>query len=77
MPNMKSRRSEHLFTVRIWQEGSREESGAWRGLIEHVRSGQRLYFTTLADLDDFIMLYIHASSNSEERNSDTVKGDEK
>lgn len=61
----------------IWLEDGREESGGWRGLVAHVRSGQRLYFTTLADLDDFIMLRIHASPSSEEWNSDTVKGDEK
>ncbi len=56
---MTSQRSEHFFTIRIWQESGQEETGTWRGLVVHVRSDQRLYFTTLADLNDFITLHIH------------------
>jgi hypothetical protein len=45
--------SQFLFIVRIWlAEGGRE--GAWRGSVEHVPSGQKFYFTSLGDLNDFI-----------------------
>jgi hypothetical protein len=49
-------RSEHLFVVRIWQEPDRLGPERRRGSIEHVPSGQRLYFTSLADMNDFITL---------------------
>jgi peptidoglycan/LPS O-acetylase OafA/YrhL len=45
--------SQFLFIVRIWlvEEG---RDRAWRGSVEQVPSGQKLYFTSLGDLDDFI-----------------------
>jgi hypothetical protein len=48
--------SQHLFLVRMWQEGTPPSSKAWRGSVEHVPSGQRIYFSSLRDLDDFIVL---------------------
>jgi hypothetical protein len=53
-PFVVSTRAEHLFIVRMWQEPSQAVSAHWRGYIEHVPSGQRLYFTSLTDLNDFI-----------------------
>lgn len=50
----------HSFIVRIWRE-PREILGAraqWRGLIEHVASGQRRYVNDLAGLETFILKYI-------------------
>ncbi len=48
-------RVQHLFIVRIWHELDQEgQATQWRGSIEHVPSGQRLYFTSLRDLCDFI-----------------------
>ena len=47
-------RAEHLFIVRMWQEPSPAVAAHWRGYVEHVSSGQRLYFTSLTDLNDFI-----------------------
>ena len=49
-----TRQHQHLFIVRLWQETSRLASDQWRGSIEHVPSTQRIYFTSLADLTDFI-----------------------
>lgn len=69
MPDTPSPRLEHLFIVRLWQESGRGESGAWRGLVEHVQSGQRLYFTTLADLNDFIALRMDSSQIADGKNS--------
>ena len=54
-----------LFVVRLWLESgsSVDQSDSlipdalrnqWRGLVENVTTGQRLYFTSLADMSDFI-----------------------
>lgn len=53
-------RSQHLFLVRIWQEPSSSASVGWRGLVEHVPSQQRMYFKSLRDLDDFILLRVQS-----------------
>jgi hypothetical protein len=51
----KPARPQHLFIVRLWQEPSRAAPpGQWRGSVEHVPTGERLYFCALADLDGFI-----------------------
>ncbi len=49
-------RPEHLFIVRVWQERAQVRPGTWRGSVEHIPSGQRLYFVSLIDLNDFIRL---------------------
>lgn len=47
----------HLFIVRVWLEaGDSSHAAQWRGSVEHTLSGQRLYFTSLEDLVDFIAL---------------------
>jgi hypothetical protein len=46
----------HAFVVRIWEE-RREVAGApaiWRGFVCDVRSGARVYFTTLAALCSYL-----------------------
>lgn len=48
------RRREHRFVVRMWLEPGPEAGGRWRGAVEHVGTGQRLYFASLGDLTDFI-----------------------
>lgn len=58
-------RPEHLFVIRMWQEpGSVEtpelpapasrDSSDWRGMVQHVPSGERVYFVQLPDLNAFI-----------------------
>ncbi|HSA99490.1 MAG TPA: hypothetical protein VLE49_02490 [Anaerolineales bacterium] len=49
-------RQQFLFVVRIWQESDSQPSPVWRGMVEHVPFGQRMYFTSLNDLSDFIGL---------------------
>lgn len=49
-------RPQHLFIVRLWSEAVEPTPAGWRGSVEHVASGQKLYFTALADLSDFIAL---------------------
>lgn len=49
---------QHVFVVRIWQETLSAQRPAWRGMVEHVPDGQRIYFTSLNDLSDFIALQL-------------------
>ena len=57
-----TQRNDGAFVVRIWWErgdpapgaGDRTKSGHWRGWIQHVRSGNHAYFTSLRDMADFI-----------------------
>jgi hypothetical protein len=37
-------RQSHLFTVRMWQEELGEGQSEWRGKLQHVQSGEVLYF---------------------------------
>jgi len=47
--------SEHLFVVRLRSE-SIDDGERWRGYVEHVSSGRRLYFADFATLKDFLTL---------------------
>jgi hypothetical protein len=49
-----SRRVEHLFIVRVWYERGAEGSSAWRGSVEHVGTKERIYFTNMVALTDFL-----------------------
>ncbi len=49
-------RPNHLFVVRLWREPQADLPGPWRGSVEHIPTGQRLYFASLMDLADFIDL---------------------
>lgn len=40
-----------LFSIRIWREGSGENE-QWRGLLEHLASGQSRHFH---DWDSFVL----------------------
>jgi hypothetical protein len=57
-----SSRTEHLFIVRVWQEPSQSAPAHWRGSVEHVPSGQRVYFESLNDLTDFIALRLNGGA---------------
>jgi hypothetical protein len=49
-----------LFIVRLWlpiRSGDASHGAQWRGSVEHTLSGQRRYFTALADLVDFITVH--------------------
>lgn len=52
----------HAFIVRIWME-TRELKDAepiWRGVIEHVGSGARVYFDQLEQIAVHVLPYIKA-----------------
>ena len=55
MPDVVQPDLDHLFIVRLRRESYGADAWPWRGSVEHVRSGQRLNFATLADLNDFII----------------------
>jgi hypothetical protein len=49
----------HVFILRFWLE-PREIEGAepeWRGVIEHVESGERRYFRNLEVMLSFVAKY--------------------
>lgn len=49
----------HVFILRFWLE-PREIEGAepeWRGVIEHVQSGERRYFRNLEVMLSFVAKY--------------------
>ena len=54
MPDAAQPNRDHLFIVRVWREPAGAPAWPWRGSVEHVPSGVRLHFSTLADLNDFI-----------------------
>ncbi len=62
-------RPQHLFVVRVWQEQSRLLPDQWRGSVEHVASGQRLYFASLGDLTNFIAFRINGTATDEPANT--------
>jgi hypothetical protein len=49
-------RSEQRFIVHMWLEPGESAEGQWRGAVDHVGSGRRMYFSSLGDLTDFIRL---------------------
>jgi hypothetical protein len=54
--------AQFLFIVRIWTESGQAQD-AWRGSVESIPSGQRLYFTSLNDLNDFIKFSMSGKNN--------------
>lgn len=53
-------RSVHAFVVKVWLEG-REIAGAtpeWRGRVDHVQSGRRIYFRDLGELLGFVQQFL-------------------
>ena len=49
-------RTEHRFVVRVWLETAGPEGGQWRGVVDHVGTGRKLYFSSMGDLMDFLRL---------------------
>lgn len=59
-----SERNHHLFILRIWKE-PRELPGAlplWRGVIEHVGSGERRYVKALDEITAFLARYLEETA---------------
>jgi len=56
-PTRDQKRRDHVFVIRTWSVAG-EQMNQWRGSAEHVRSGQRFFFTRYADLVDFLDRFI-------------------
>lgn len=60
MPIDHAARQDGSFVVRIWWEhgGGADGDGRgathWRGWIQHVRNGNQIYFSSLADMISFM-----------------------
>lgn len=50
----------HVFIFRIWLERRElpETAPEWRGMIEHLPSGQRRYVKKLPEVTAFVALYL-------------------
>jgi hypothetical protein len=55
---------EHVFVVRLWYELGGDCPPQWRASVEHYPSRQRMYFTTLQDLNDFITLRLPGAAEN-------------
>ena len=51
------RRVEHVFLVRMWLERGATAS-QWRGSVQHVASGRRLFVGSPGEVSDFITLQL-------------------
>jgi hypothetical protein len=51
--NHRARRREDLYYVRIWVE-TVDRPDEWRGMVTHVGTGERHYFTKFSDLEAFL-----------------------
>lgn len=62
---MTERRDERVFLVRMWHE--REAPGqSWRGSVQEVRTGHKLYVTGPRDVADFIAVRLADGEASDE-----------
>lgn len=52
-----AQRVEHVFLVRMWLERGATES-QWRGSVQHVASGRRLFVGSPGEVSDFIAVQL-------------------
>ena len=71
---MSVKRIQHLFVVRLWAETSTHPTFAdWHGLVQHVSTGQKLYFTSLTDLNSFIEARLEAGTSLPDHSGEVVE----
>jgi hypothetical protein len=60
----------HSFVIRIWQEETDRRGRAvyWKGAVDHVGTGQRLYFSDL----DWLVEFIRERTGLEEGKRETL-----
>ena len=51
----------YLFAVRVWQEDLAEEQNEWRGSVELVGSGKKVYFRELSQIGKIIAVALGGS----------------
>ncbi len=72
------RRDVHAFVVRIWHETEDDDADAlgWRGTIDHVRSGKRLYFHDLETFLRFVEEQAGLKAREEPARGASIGGDD-
>jgi hypothetical protein len=60
---------DQVFLVRMWPARQPSERHAWRGSVQHVPSGRRLYISGLADVLEFITTELTESATEERSGS--------
>jgi len=52
----------HAFILRIWVEHSEEYPAepVWRGVMQHVVSGERVYFARIDEVGKHLMAYLES-----------------
>ena len=55
MSRSESGRITATFIVRLWTEHGQGQAPRWRGQVEHVQSGEQLYFRAPAQMLAFII----------------------
>jgi hypothetical protein len=55
----------HVFIVRIWREPREieEAQAEWRGVVEHIPTGQRRYFKDMDEIKHVVQPYLLELSN--------------
>jgi hypothetical protein len=66
MPSISETDLHHSFVVRFWSEPGQLSQGMWRASIEHVATHQKMYFTSLVDMNDFITFILKRNPNPDE-----------
>lgn len=63
----------HSFVVRIWYESHQAQAGeaAWRGSVDYVASGERLYFCDLETCVRFIQEQARLAAGEQEAQAPT------
>jgi hypothetical protein len=57
---------EQVFLVRMWAIQTSDKRHAWRGSVQHVASGRKLYISGLADLVEFVTSELSDSTTEED-----------
>ena len=52
------------FILRLWREDDEEDSGIWRGWIQHVGSGEEVFVQSLADFLAFVEQHFGALADA-------------
>jgi len=58
--NQDEERIEHVFLVRMWLEPGSGNAN-WRGSVQHVSTGRRLFVGSPGEVGDFIALQLQSS----------------
>ncbi len=65
----------HSFILRCWREPREIEEAApvWRGEVEHVPTGKRIYFKNFEELKGFLASYLPEMTAEETRKEEKQK----